>query len=410
LIGVSAHSPCEFIAGPALLSPQLSRAIHRFWLPTAMTFFLNGVAFGGWAAQVPRATQRLQMDESTFGLILLGMGVGAVGAMLFSGHLISRYGAGRLIRLSLAIFLVAYLALSTAPTLEVFAAAVLLFGAAGGLMDVAMNAYAADVEAHMDWRVMASFHGMWSVGGVVGTAAVSQLLAVSSDLTQALALTAATVLLFLTCQHHLVALRRHTHEKSGRQRLVISRLTLILALLATLSFSAEGAVRDWSSLFLTGDLEASIERAAWGFGAFSATMALCRLSGDWMRVRFGERNVVVTSAIIALVGFILSIGFDDYVLAVLGFALVGIGLSNIVPILISAAGRNAAPGPSIAFVVSFGYAGFLATPPILGFIAAQTSLSTMFGVVAASCAVIAAGWLLAERAMAASPAHESGAP
>lgn len=373
-----------------------------------MTFFLNGAAFGGWAAQVPRATARLQLDESTLGLVLLGMGVGAVAAMVFSGQLISRYGAGLLIRVSLVVFLVAYLALSTAPTLEVFAAAVLLFGAAGGLMDVAMNAYAADVEAHMDWRVMASFHGMWSVGGVVGTAAVSQLLAVSSDMMQALVLTAAIVLLFLTCQHHLIALRHHAHEKS-KQRLVISRLTLVLALLATLSFSAEGAVRDWSSLFLTGDLEASIERAAWGYGAFSATMAVCRLSGDWMRVRFGERNVVVTSAVIALAGFILAIGFHDYVLAVLGFALVGIGLSNIVPILISAAGRNAAPGPSIAFVVSFGYAGFLATPPILGFIAAQTSLATMFAVVAASCAVIAVGWLLAERAMA-SPAHEAGTP
>jgi len=392
-----------------LLSPQLSRAIHRFWFPTAMTFFLNGAAFGGWAAQVPRATARLQLDESTLGLVLLGMGVGAVVAMVFSGHMISRYGAGLVMRLSLVVFLAAYLALSTAPTLEVFAAAVLLFGAAGGLMDVAMNAYAADVEAHMDWRVMASFHGMWSVGGVVGTAAVSQLLAVSSDLTQALVLTVAIVLLFLTCQHHLIALRHHTQEKV-KQRLVISRLTLVLALLATLSFSAEGAVRDWSSLFLTGDLAATIERAAWGYGAFSATMALCRLSGDWMRVRFGERNVVVTSAIVALAGFVLTIGFHDYVLAVLGFALVGIGLSNIVPILISAAGRNAAPGPSIAFVVSFGYAGFLATPPILGFIASQTSLAVMFAVVAASCAVIAAGWLLVERTIAASPAHEPGAP
>jgi MFS family permease len=409
LSGASAPIHREIITGPALLSPQLSRAIHRFWFPTAMAFFLNGAAFGGWAAQVPRATSRLQMDESTLGLVLLGMGIGAVVAMAFSGRMIARYGAGLLIRLSLVAFLASYIALSTAPTLEVFAVAVLLFGAAGGLMDVAMNAYAADVEAHMDWRVMASFHGMWSVGGLVGAAATSTLLAISSDLTQALVLTVTIVVLFLTCQHHLIALRHHTHQKSA-QRLVIGRLTLILALLATLSFSAEGAVRDWSSLFLAGDLQASIDRAAWGYGAFSATMALCRLSGDWMRVRFGERNVVVTSAIIALVGFILSIGFHDYVLAVLGFAMVGLGLSNIVPILISAAGRNAAPGPSIAFVVSFGYAGFLATPPILGFIASQSSLSMMFAVVAASCAVIAAGWLLAERAMAASPAHESSAP
>ena len=157
---------------------------------------------------------------------------------------------------------------------------------------------------------------------------------------------------------------------------MIGRLTLIIALLAALAFSAEGAVRDWSSLFLAGDLQASIDRAAWGYAAFSATMAACRLSGDWMRVRFGERNVVVISGMIAVVGFILSIGFSDFTLAVAGFAMVGLGLSNIVPILISAAGRDAAPGPSIAFVVSFGYAGFLASPPILGFIASRTSLST----------------------------------
>ena len=394
-----------------MLSPQLSRAIHRFWLPTAMMFFLNGLAFGGWAALVPRATQRLQMDEGTLGLILLGMGIGAVAAMAFSGRMIARFGAGLLIRLSLVVFLASYIVLSIAPTLALFAAAVLLFGAAGGLMDVAMNAYASDVEAHMDWRVMASFHGMWSVGGLIGAAAVSHLLGVSSDLTQALALSAAVVVLFLTCQHNLIALRRHVHEKSS-QRLVITRLTLIIAVLAALSFSAEGAVRDWSSLFLAGDLKASIDRAAWGYAAFSATMAACRLSGDWMRVRFGERNVVVISSIVAMIGFVLSIGFNDLTLAVTGFALVGLGLSNIVPILISAAGRDAAPGPSIAFVVSFGYAGFLASPPILGFIASNTSLGIMFGVVAASCAVIAAGWLLAERAMAkpTSPAHEPGTP
>jgi len=394
-----------------LLSPQLSRAIRRFWFPTAMTFFLNGAVFGGWAAQVPRATQRLQMDESTFGLILLGMGIGAVVAMAFSGRMIARHGAGLLIRISLAIFLASYIGLSTAPTLEVFAVAVLLFGAAGGLMDVAMNAYASDVEAHMDWRVMASFHGMWSVGSVAGAAVASHLLAISSDLIQAIVLSAAITVLFLICQHRLIALRRHTHEKLG-QRLVISRVTLILAVLAALSFSAEGAIRDWSSLFLDRDLQASIDRAAWGFMAFSTTMAACRFAGDWMRVRFGERNVVVISGIVAVIGFVLGIGFNDFMLAVAGFALVGVGLSNIVPILISAAGRDAAPGPSIAFVVSAGYAGFLASPPILGFIASRTSLSTLFAVVAASCAVIAAGWLLAERAMAraASPAHEPGAP
>jgi MFS family permease len=158
-------------------------------------------------------------------------------------------------------------------------------------------------------------------------------------------------------------------------------------------------VRDWSSLFLANEVKTSIDRAGWGFAAFSAAMALCRLTGDWMRLRFGERNVVVISGLVAIVGYVMAVASANYLVAVAGFGLVGLGLSNIVPILISAAGRSSAPGSSIAFVVSFGYAGFLASPPILGFIAAEASLATMFLVVAASCVVISAGWLLVERAV-----------
>jgi MFS family permease len=379
-----------------LAAPPLYRAIYRFWYPTAATFFVNGAAFGGWAALIPRVTTRLDADEGAFGLMLLGMGIGAVLAMAFSGRLIARFGAGPLIRLGFAVFLASYVALSVSSSWAIFVVALLLFGGAGGLMDVAMNAYAADVEAHMDWRVMASFHGMWSVGGLVGAAAAGALLAVVSDLVQALMLCGLLALLFLACQHLLVPLRRH--ERGGAStRFAIDRLALVLAILAAISFSAEGAVRDWSSLFLANEVGIGIDRAGWGFAAFSAAMALCRLSGDWLRLRFGERRVIATSCIVAIVGILLAVLPDHFLLAITGFALVGLGLSNIVPILISAAGRSAAPGASIAFVVSFGYAGYLASPPVLGFIAAQSSLATMFLLVAASCAVIAAGWALVAR-------------
>jgi MFS family permease len=378
-----------------LPSPQLARLAYRFWLPTAMAFFVNGAAFGGWAALVPHATARLQVNEKAFGLMLLAMGIGSVVAMAFSGRLISKYGAGPLIRLSFAAFLASYVVLSTSADWSVFVAALLLFGAAGGLMDVAMNAYAADVEMHMNWRVMASFHGMWSVGGLIGAGAASFMLAVMPDLTQALVLIACLAILFLTCQHNLAPLRQRSANKPARGW-AIGRIALVLGILAALSFSAEGSVRDWSSLFLTNELATSIERAGWGYAAFSATMALCRLSGDWMRAQFGERKVVLISGIIAVAGFAMAVSFTDYLLAVAGFALVGLGLSNIVPILISAAGRTAQPGSTIAFVVSFGYAGYLASPPLLGMIASQTSLATMFAVVAAGCVAISLGWLLLE--------------
>ena len=362
----------------------------------AMSFFINGVVFGGWAALVPRAIARLGADETTFGLMLLGMGIGAVLAMAFSGRLIARFGAGRLIRFSFAVFLASYVAVSISSTWALFVAALLLFGAAGGLMDVAMNAYAADVEMHMNWRVMASFHGMWSIGGLVGAAAVSAMLAVASDLAQALILSALLLVLFLTCQHDLVPLRPREDAKS-RPKFAIDRTALVLGVLAAICFSAEGAVRDWSSLFLTNEIRTSIERAGWGFAAFSATMALGRFTGDWLRLRFGEQRVIMTSCVVAVLGFAMAVLLDHHLLAVSGFALVGFGLSNIVPILISAAGRSDTPGSSIAFVVSFGYAGYLASPPVLGFIAGQSSLATLFLVVAASCVAMALGWLLVER-------------
>jgi predicted MFS family arabinose efflux permease len=379
-----------------LLTRQSSHAAYRFWLPTALTFFVNGAAFGGWAALIPRVTTRLQADEAAFGLMLLGMGIGAVLAMAFSGRLIARFGAGPLIRISFALFLAAYVVLSVSSSWAVFVAALLLFGGAGGMMDVAMNAYAADVEFHMDWQVMASFHGMWSVGGLAGAAAVSAMLAVMSDLGQALVLAACAAALFMACQHNIVPLR-HREDGTPAQRFRMDRVALALGILTALSFSAEGAVRDWSSLFLTNEAQVGVDRAGWAFAAFSATMALCRLSGDWLRLRFGEMRVIMISCVVAVVGFAMAVLLDHYVLAVTGFALVGLGLSNIVPILISAAGRSDAPGSAIAFVVSFGYAGYLASPPILGIIAAQSSLAAMFLVVAASCVVIAAGWVLVER-------------
>lgn len=358
-----------------------------------MAFLVNGTVFGGWAAQIPHAISRLHVDDATFGLMLLGMGIGAIIAMVLSGRLIAKYGAPLLIRLGFVVFLAGYIALSVTADLPLFNAVLLLFGAFGGLMDVSMNAYASDVERHMSWRVMASFHGMWSIGGLVGAAAVGYMLAVTSDSAQAVALVLCLALLFLTCQHNLVLLQHGGGDTSG-PRLAVGRVALVLGVFAAICFSAEGAVRDWSSLFLTRDVQASVDRAGWGYAAMSATMGLCRFGGDWLRLHFGEKKIVVLSGIVAVAGFVLAVTADHHLLAVAGFGLVGLGLSNTVPILISAAGRSSTPGSTIAFVVSLGYAGLLASPPLLGFIASQTSLATMFLIVAASCLAVSAGWAM----------------
>lgn len=373
-----------------MLSPHFVRSVHRYWAPTAIAFFVNGTAFGGWAAQIAHATSRMHLSEETFGLMLFGMGIGAVLGMLVSRRLIARYGAGPIIRATFILYLAIYVVVSTTSSVPVFVVALLLFGGSGGLMDVAMNAYAADVERHMNWRVMASFHGMWSIGGLIGAALVSYMLSVFADLTQALALAAGLLALFMLWQHNLMPLR-HVDGKADR-RAALDRVTLVLGILAIICFAAEGAVRDWSGLYLTKELQTTINRAGWGYAALSATMALCRFTGDWMRVRVGEPKILVGSGIVAIAGFVLAVMADHDLLAIAGFGLTGLGLANTVPILISAAGRTKTPGSSIAFLVSFGYAGHLGGPPVLGFIASHTSLGTMFLIVAASCLAIMVGW------------------
>jgi MFS family permease len=231
------------------------------------------------------------------------------------------------------------------------------------------------------------------MGGLLGAALVSYRLSVFSDLTQARAVSLGLLGLVMLCQHRLVALHHHT-DGEQRRRLSVDRVALILGILAAICFSAEGAVRDWSSLFLTRETHASMDRAGWGYAAMSATMALCRFSGDWMRLQFGERRVMVFSSAIAIAGFLLAVLSGNPLLAIAGFGLVGLGLSNTVPILISAAGRTSTPGASIAFAVSFGYAGLLASPPLHGHLASQTSLATKFLIVAASCDAIIGGWVL----------------
>jgi MFS family permease len=162
--------------------------------------------------------------------------------------------------------------------------------------------------------------------------------------------------------------------------------------LAGLCFSAEGSVRDWSSLYFSRELVAPLSVAGWGYSAFSALMAAGRFGGDWIRSHIGERMLVTACGTVAGVGFVLTAVTSDYPIAVAGFSLVGIGLSNIVPIFISVAGRSINSAASISIVVAMGYSGFLISPPILGAVAGLTSLATIFLLVGAMSMLIALTW------------------
>jgi MFS family permease len=375
------------------MNPGIRTGRLAAWLPAAAIFFINGAIYGIWATQVPMAKARLGVDEAAFGQLLLFMGLGALSAMVASGRLIPLFGARRLIALGFVVFLASLFALVFLGSEVPFAVALLFFGASGGFMDVAMNAYAAETEARIGRPVMSSIHGMWSVGGLVSAVLGSLLLPLIPAQGEAIAIGVALLVLFLWTWPRLIAGNPPT-AKSGHRGGRLGRWMWFVAMLAFLCFSTEGSVRDWSALYLGGSLAAPLGHAAWGYAAYSACMGAGRITGDWIRHHASDRTIVLASGIVAAIGFALAAATGNYAIAILGFALVGIGLSNIVPIFVSAAGRSVRPAESVSLVVTLGYAGYLVCPPILGAIAAHSSLAVMFLTVGGVSLFIGMAWLV----------------
>jgi len=363
---------------------------------TRLIFLLSGIGMASWAPMVPYAKARLGLDDATLGLVLLCMGCGSVAAMPLAGFLTHRFGNRDVIGVSGLLVCVALPLLTIAPDVYWLGAALLFFGASLGVVDVAMNAHAVDVEKHAGKPMMSGFHGLFSVGGLVGSAGMAALLKAGAPLTgSALAVSAALLAIVVTqWRHFMVRLEEGEHASTGFR--MPSATVFLLGFLCLVVFLAEGSMLDWSAVFLRFSRGFDASSAGFGYAAFSVAMAVGRLLGDRITAHVGPVTIVRCGAFIAALGFFVATLVPWGPAAMAGFVLVGLGASNIVPVLFSAAGRQ--PGTSagigIATVTSLGYAGMLAGPAAIGFAAHLSSLSAaLFGVavllvVVSACASI----------------------
>jgi MFS family permease len=289
-----------------------------------------------------------------------------------------------------------------APNLFLLVAALLVFGAANGVMDVAMNAHGVAVERRLGRPVMSSYHGMFSLGGLLGGGLAALLLPIMAPAAHAVLLALAGLGIAAFGLPQLLPAGVDIRSE-GPAFALPGRASLALGALCFLAMTAEGAVLDWSALHLEGSFRISPEYAAIGFAAFSATMAIGRFSGDWMRSRFGAVALVRASAFVAAAGLALALAVPDPALAVTGFAIVGFGMANLVPVLYGAAGAlpNQASGSAIAAVATMGYMGFLSGPPLIGFVAEATSLPLALTLIVFACILVG---------MAAAAASPAGRP
>lgn len=364
------------------------------WAVAAM-FLANGFVIGNWAPQIPLLLPRFGITESTLGLLILGLGLGAVVAMAGSGRLIASIGAARTLWIFAPLASVVLLAVVAAPTLPLLALAMVVMGAVIGCMDVAMNANAVEVERQLGRAIMSSSHGFWSLGGFAGGMTGGALISAFGPLGHAALTSALTLVLVLIALPRLIAPAPEPVEtRRGQSHWPKGGAIYLLGVMALFSMVPEGAVLDWAALYLRQELGAGIAASGLAFGAFSGAMAVMRFAGDGIRNRFGAVRVLRVSALIAAAGMLAGSLAPSAPLAILAFTLAGLGIANTVPVVISAAGNHAgggaSSGPAIALVTMMGYSGILVAPSLIGWIAETVGFRPTFAGLAVLLLVVAA--------------------
>jgi MFS family permease len=365
-------------------------SLHAARWSVSTIFLLNGAGIGVWAAHVPLVQARAGIDTGVLGFLLLTIAGGAISAMPLSGWMAGRWGTRAVVIGSGLLFaLTSALLMNMSGLVPLFLAAY-AFGASNGVLDVAMNANASEVEAARGIPTMSSFHGFFSLGGLIGAALGGLLIGAGlGDGRGALMVSVAIFAAVLACAGRLLAVPPAPHAS----HFALPRgPALFLGLLGLLCFAVEGALVDWSALLLTERTQVDAASAALGYSAFSVTMAACRFAGDRLVLRFGPLRVMTVGGLGMFAGLMLAVVSTHFWLSALGFALIGLAAANVVPLIFAAAARmpGMSAGGGLATVATLGYAGLLMAPPLIGSIAAHTNIAVALGILSLSGIVIAA--------------------
>ena len=347
-------------------------------------FFIAGLTFATWASRIPDIKTQLQLSNARLGAVLFALPAGLMTSLLFAGWMVSRFGS-RKVMISAALFYPAMLVmLGLATNVWQLAFILFLFGLGSNLVNIAMNTQAVDVESMYGRSVMASFHGLWSIAGFTG-AAIGTLLvsAGTAPWLHFLIIFATAGLLVLFFYKFTLPTDTAPAEK---QPFFVKpdKFILNLGLIAFCSMLCEGAMADWSGVYFQNIVKSPKEFITFGYVAFTAAMATGRFLGDAMVTKLGIKKVLQLSATFISTGLFVSILFPYMVTAVLGFLLVGLGVSSVVPLIYSLAGKSATmkPGLALAAVSSISFLGFLIGPPLIGFIAEAAGLRLSFAIIA----------------------------
>ena len=381
---------------PAVLDTATLLSTQR--LATRLSFFSLGFATAAWAPLIPFAQQRLNLNHADFGLLLLCMGIGSMIAMPATGALVKRWGCRPLIALALMLLMVLLPSLTMWSSIVTMAVALFIFGSAAGCLGVAINLQAVVVEKHSVGALMSSFHGMCSLGGLTGAMLVTALLAVGlsplmSTLSVVMILLVIGGVAIPSCLTSFEQDEKPLEDTTQAPKKLYrpDGIILLIGMMCFIAFLSEGAAMDWGGIYLTSKYQLNPAFAGLAYTFFALSMTTGRFAGHILLKQWGEKNIVTYSAIGAAIGMTVIVTAPVWQVVVLGYALLGLGCSNIVPVMFSRVGRqnNMPKAAALSLVSTIAYTGSLSGPALIGLIGEWTGLSTVLTGVAVLLFIIA---------------------
>lgn len=359
----------------------LSPRTHRWSIGSY--FFIAGITFASWASRIPNIKEKLQLNDAELGGILFALPAGSMVSLPISGWLVAKLGSRTVMLIAAIIYPLILLLLGSASTTIVLIILLFLFGLLGNMMNISVNTQAVAVEELYGRSIMASFHGIWSMAGFTGAAVGTLMISLGFDPLKHFSVIAVVMILMAIFMKFG---RMPKDAVIGNQPLFVMPdiVLLKLGLISFCCMAAEGTMFDWSGIYFQKIVEAPAGLVTLGYSAFMGTMALGRFLGDGLVLRFGRKEILQGSGILIAIGLLIAVFIPTLVFATIGFLLVGFGVSSVVPIVYSQAGKSdkMSAGMALAAVSSIGFFGFFIGPPLIGFIAEAFGLQWSFGIIA----------------------------
>jgi MFS family permease len=382
--------------------------LKRATLGTSVWFFLNAVAWASLAVRLPEIKTRLEITNGQLGLALFAGSVGAISALQLAGKWSATYGSSPVMRAAVLGEAIMFPVVASAPGFTSFAAAACVFMFAIATMDMAMNAHAVTIEHESGRLIMGRMHGLWSVGGIAGGLigggfAAANVALVVHAITMSVFVTVASVVFGRSLLP--AAADRHAPTAEQREKRSYPLLLWLLGLVAMCATIGEGAAIDWGALLLREEWNVTAFVASLPYVVFQSAMVIGRFSSDNLSQRFGRARVLLVCGSFTTVGLTIGLLIGDVVGIMLGWFLLGLGVSVVFPMMMSVAGAIAireystviAPAQAVSMVAGIAYASFLAGPPLLGYLGDAVSLRWAMLVPAVLGVGILAGSRIAKR-------------